>query len=130
MSSKEQPIKPQETVGDSAFPSYVENYQEHAWKKYPMAAEELKTIREITVSLDPEFVVCDSESEQAKKIKDQPQRIYRDIEMMAADFDATQGGDFCKLKVAWQDHPAGSLVMIVYKGIMERPPTMTVCVAE
>lgn len=114
-----------------SLPDYVYRYKTHDWKVYRLSSEEWQKLQQLLKSeglLPHKF--CNSESQRAEELKDDPDRFYVDWERLAADFDPTRGGDVQALKESWRGHPADSLVMYVYDDVFLRGEGITIAVAR
>lgn len=84
---------------------------------------------------ESELFVCAAESEAASnrwnERKSVEGMLFHDMEqILAMNLDRVYGvHDVSHLKKEWNGHPAGSLVMIIYKGADTEQPFFTVCVA-
>ena len=93
---------------------YVQSYKTHDWKVYHLSLADWAELRHLLDEGPDPHKCCHSETERAEQLKDDPDRFYIDWERAAADLDLEEGGEINTLKTSWRNHPAGSLVMLVY----------------
>ena len=104
-------VSPPKTRDPSLPPSYLRTYQTREWKFFKFSAGDSNSP---PISTEPTgFMVCDSQSETAKRVGDSKARFYWNEELAAAGLDPTSDGNLKKLSADWRDHKAGSLVMVV-----------------
>jgi len=114
--------------------SWIDAYQPRSW-----------TLHRIDISFTTELdsllaesglEVCGGESQVAaaywERTKSVENMLYFDMEqLLGMDLDRAYGVDRVGILTAeWQGHPAGSLVMSIYRGVRDTPPQLTVCVSE
>lgn len=117
---------------------WISAYKQKDWIVYevPLESEEWRKLKESLRELeDHELFVCAAESEYAADRWKQTQSVkgvlFSDIEQLwAMNLDKVYGvSQVGLLTKEWKGHPVGSLVMIVYRGVMEEPKFFTVGVA-
>jgi hypothetical protein len=109
---------------------WVMNYKTRHWKKYELELGSPETPPRAPVEYQlMEYPIVagvhlclSSESDEAKSIKDQPNRFYWDEELVAADLDPIWDGNLDRLDREWRGHPAGKLVMQIFIGARQTPP--------
>lgn len=112
---------------------WLDNYPARSWDIVVIgtASSEHRQLRE-AVNEGHSIFVSGAESERAedhwKKFPGDPNVFYFDYEQLVSmDFDRVYGiGAIGFLEKEWMGYPAGSFVMITYKGVVDTPPTFTV----
>lgn len=100
---------------ETQVPVRIANYKQRTWKTHVFDpgspdAPPMKCVPE-----HERPMACDSTSDLAERIGDDPNRFYRDLELAAVGLDPTIGMTLgYRLAHDWQGHQKGTLIMVVF----------------
>lgn len=96
----------------SALPAHIASYRERTWQVHelPFTGADLPQVED-----DPRVLFCSSDSQMAADIGDDPNRLYVDLELLAADRNPSAGAQIGRLAADWNSVAAGTLTIVSYE---------------